>query len=223
MEVQRPQARASDEVVPQDVTVSHYQREVGAQSGQRLTNLFGESLGLEHGQPARQRPLFDGIGLHLLAATGRSIRLGEHTDQLDRGLRAEEIQQRPRDGVGAGVGLGAGATTSGAASTGAGAGVGSGVAASASPGLPIMRRRFTSTTTLLVRPWLKVCLTSPASTERLRPRGLRMRWLSLSSLIIARQSFTYSSIVVGPACGRPTWPEVSRPVALVSIARSLPV
>ena len=69
----------------------------------------------------------------------------------------------------------------GAGDGGAGGGGGGGAAASL-PGLPSTRRRFTSTTTLLVRPWLKVCLTSPASTDRLRPKGLRVRWFS-SSLI----------------------------------------
>ena len=45
------------------------------------------------------------------------------------------------------------------------------------------RVRFTSTTTELVRPWLKVCLTSPASIDRLRPSGLRSRGVSVVSLM----------------------------------------
>ena len=58
---------------------------------------------------------------------------------------------------------------------GAAAGAASG--AGVSPGFTSLRRRFTSTATLLVRPWLKVCLTSPASTALLRPSGLRVRFL----------------------------------------------
>ena len=53
---------------------------------------------------------------------------------------------------------------------GGGAATGSGAGA-ASPGLPMSLRRLTSTTTLLVRPWLKVCLTSPAWTEVFSPSG----------------------------------------------------
>ena len=80
-------------------------------------------------------------------------------------------------GAGARLGVGFGAGGGGGAGSGAGAG------AAASPGLPSTRRRLTSTTTLLVRPWLKVCLTSPASSERLRPSGLRVRGVSSLSLI----------------------------------------
>ena len=90
--------------------------------------------------------------------------------------------------AGAGAGAGAG--------VGAGAGAGSGAFASSaggavSPGFRILRRRFTSTATLLVRPWLKVCLTSPDSTLRLRPSGLRVRVLFSSSLIKLVSSFSH--------------------------------
>ncbi len=68
-----------------------------------------------------------------------------------------------------------------------GAATGAGAGASV-PGFTILRR-FTSTTTLLVRPWLKVCLTSPASTERFSPSGLRpsvgLLSVSLIRLIIS--------------------------------------
>src|SRR4249919_1785614 len=37
-----------------------------------------------------------------------------------------------------------------------------------------MRRFLTSTTTVLERPWLKLCLTLPVSTVRLRPSGGRV-------------------------------------------------
>ena len=54
------------------------------------------------------------------------------------------------------------ATGAGAGSgTGGGGGGGGGAAGGVSPGFTSLRRRFTSTATLLVRPWLKVCLTSP--------------------------------------------------------------
>src|SRR3546814_5645284 len=56
--------------------------------------------------------------------------------------------------------------------------------------LPISRRRFTSTTTVLRRPWLNCCCTWPASTVGLRPSGLRVRvGLSCSSLIENHHSF----------------------------------
>src|SRR5437763_6111679 len=61
-------------------------------------------------------------------------------------------------GFGAGVGASA---TGGGASSGGGA----------SPGRPRMRRFLTSTTTVLERPWLKLCLTLPVSTVRLSPSG----------------------------------------------------
>ena len=54
------------------------------------------------------------------------------------------------------------ATGAGAGSgAGGGGGGGGGAAGGVSPGFTSLRRRFTSTATLLVRPWLKVCLTSP--------------------------------------------------------------
>src|SRR5947209_12444148 len=67
------------------------------------------------------------------------------------------------EGLRAGAaGFGAGV---GASATGGGAGSGGG----ASPGRPRMRRFLTSTTTVLERPWLKLCLTLPVSTVRLMP------------------------------------------------------
>src|SRR5437763_11661687 len=72
------------------------------------------------------------------------------------------------EGLRAGAaGFGAGV---GASATGGGAGSGGG----ASPGRPRMRRFLTSTTTVLERPWLKLCLTLPVSTVRLRPSGGRV-------------------------------------------------
>src|SRR5438477_5249221 len=64
--------------------------------------------------------------------------------------------------AGFGAGLGASAT---------GSGVGGG---GASPGRPRIRRFLTSTTTVFERPWLKLCLTLPVSTVRLRPSGGRV-------------------------------------------------
>src|SRR5919107_315077 len=73
------------------------------------------------------------------------------------GLRAAGV-------AGFGVGLGASATGSGLGAWTGGA----------SPGRPRMRRFLTSTTTVLERPWLKLCLTLPVSTVRLRPSGGRV-------------------------------------------------
>src|SRR4051812_46438126 len=67
-----------------------------------------------------------------------------------------------------GAGLG-GATGAGASATGFGASAGG-----VSPGRPRMRRFLTSTTTVFERPWLKLCLTLPVSTVRLRPSGGRV-------------------------------------------------
>src|SRR5437773_6186613 len=69
---------------------------------------------------------------------------------------------RAAGAAGFGAGLGASATGSGAGGGGA------------SPGRPRIRRFLTSTTTVFERPWLKLCLTLPVSTVRLRPRGGRV-------------------------------------------------
>src|SRR4029079_6167580 len=68
----------------------------------------------------------------------------------------------------------------GAATTGFGAGLGASATGSgrgaggASPGRPRIRRFLTSTTTVLERRWLKLCLTLPVSTVRLTPSGGRV-------------------------------------------------
>src|SRR6185503_14001781 len=69
---------------------------------------------------------------------------------------------------------GAGAAGFGAGFGASATGAGSGAAGGASPGRPRMRRFLTSTTTVLERPWLKLCLTLPVSTVRLRPSGGRV-------------------------------------------------
>src|SRR5437763_15252683 len=82
-------------------------------------------------------------------------------------------------GFGAGVGASA---TGGGASSGGGA----------SPGRPRMRRFLTSTTTVLERPWLKLCLTLPVSTVRLRPSGGRVPSFGFSvwsAILFLRQIF----------------------------------
>ncbi len=87
------------------------------------------------------------------------------------------------------------AGSTGGAGAGATAATGVGRGRPLSPGLPSTRRRLTSTTTLLVRPWLKVCLTSPASTERLSPSGLRVA--GRCAVVIAhtpRLSFKFTSV-----------------------------
>src|SRR6185312_4602567 len=87
-------------------------------------------------------------------------------------------------GAGA-AGFGAGL---GASATGAGLG-GSG---GASPGRPRMRRFLTSTTTVFERPWLKLCLTLPVSTVRLRPSGGRVPSFGFSvwsAILFLRQIF----------------------------------
>src|SRR5690349_11605846 len=55
-----------------------------------------------------------------------------------------------------------------------------------------MRRFLTSTTTVLERPWLKLCLTLPVSTVRLRPSGGRVPSFGLSvwsAILFLRQIF----------------------------------
>src|SRR5947209_6193750 len=86
-------------------------------------------------------------------------------------------------GAGA-AGFGAGF---GASATGSGAGAGG-----ASPGRPRIRRFLTSTTTVFERPWLKLCLTLPVSTVRLRPSGGRVPSFGFSvwsAILILRQIF----------------------------------
>ena len=94
--------------------------------------------------------------------------------------------------------------------SGAGAGAGAGAgrrrrgwrgAGGVSPGFTSLRRRFTSTATLLVRPWLKVCLTSPGCAP-LRLSGLRAGFLS-SSLILAHFSSSIVQFVAARAEARP--------------------
>src|SRR5690348_4840842 len=55
-----------------------------------------------------------------------------------------------------------------------------------------MRRFLTSTTTVFERPWLKLCLTLPVSTVRLRPSGGRVPSFGLSvwsAILFLRQIF----------------------------------
>src|SRR4051812_25693207 len=55
-----------------------------------------------------------------------------------------------------------------------------------------MRRFLTSTTTVLERPWLKLCLTLPVSTVRLRPSGGRVPSFGFSvwsAILSLRQIF----------------------------------
>src|SRR6476619_8428816 len=85
-------------------------------------------------------------------------------------------------GLGAGAGVGAGASATGAGASGGGA----------SPGRPRMRRFLTSTTTVLERPWLKLCFTLPVATVRLRPSGGRVPSFGFSvwsAILFLRQIF----------------------------------
>src|SRR5215210_128674 len=70
-------------------------------------------------------------------------------------------------------GGGAGAAFGGAAGAAVSA-TGVGASNGGSPGRPRIRRFLTSTTTVFERPWLKLCLTLPVSTVRLRPSGGRV-------------------------------------------------
>ena len=65
-------------------------------------------------------------------------------------------------------------------------------AAELRPGRPRMRRFLTSTTTVFERPWLKLCLTLPVSTVRLRPSGGRVPSFGFSvwsAILFLRQIF----------------------------------
>src|SRR5690348_2454707 len=101
------------------------------------------------------------------------------------------------DGLRAGAGAAVFGAGLGASATGAGFG-GSG---GASPGRPRMRRFLTSTTTVFERPWLKLCLTLPVSTVRLRPNGGRVPSFGFSvwSAILFLRSVFFSR--AGPQGG----------------------
>jgi hypothetical protein len=147
-------------------------------------------------------------------ATVRFFGGAQRSSSASRWRRATRSCGVSPDGTtGRGAGLGAGAATTGAGS-GAGAGAGGG-AASGAPGLPISLRRFTSTTTLLVRPWLKVCLTSPASTERLSPNGLRPRVGLLSVSLISTSRPSHQFVVTSGRSGCNC-----RPITLAVFVRS---
>src|SRR5690348_11407436 len=94
------------------------------------------------------------------------------------------------DGLRAGAGAAVFGAGLGASATGAGFGGGGGV----SPGRPRMRRFLTSTTTVFERPWLKLCLTLPVSTVRLRPSGGRVPSFGFSvwSAILFLRSIFFS-------------------------------
>ena len=88
-----------------------------------------------------------------------------------------------------GCGAGGRASAPGAGRPAAGFGASAG---GASPGRPRMRRFLTSTTTVFERPWLKLCLTLPVSTVRLRPSGGRVPSFGLSvwsAILFLRQIF----------------------------------
>src|SRR3954452_12409590 len=109
-------------------------------------------------------------------------------------------------GGGGAAGLGAGF---GASATGAGAGASTG-GGGASPGRPRMRRFLTSTTTVLERPWLKLCLTLPVSTVRLRPSGGRVPSFGFSVwsvILFLRQIFVSRA---GPQGGFSTFRTTNR-------------
>src|SRR4051794_10085300 len=78
-----------------------------------------------------------------------------------------------------------------------------------------MRRFLTSTTTVLERPWLKLCLTLPVSTVRLRPSGGRVPSFGFSvwSAILFLRSVFFSR--AGPQGGvstfRTTYPASESP------------
>src|SRR5204862_7371127 len=104
--------------------------------------------------------------------------------------------ERRAAGAGA-AGLGAGL---GASAAGAGAGVSTG-GGGGSPGRPRMRLFLTSTTTVLERPWLKLCLTLPVSTVRLRPSGGRVPSFGFSvvwsAILFLRQIFFSRAVPQG--------------------------
>src|SRR5690348_10018114 len=94
-----------------------------------------------------------------------------------------------RFGTAGGGGLGAAGAGFGASAAGLGASAGG-----ASPGRPRMRRFLTSTTTVFERPWLKLCLTLPVSTVRLRPSGGRVPSFGFSvwSAILSLRQIVFS-------------------------------
>src|SRR3954447_21307011 len=92
-----------------------------------------------------------------------------------------------RAGAAAAAGLGAAGSGLGASAIGSGASAGG-----VSPGRPRIRRFLTSTTTVFDRPWLKLCLTLPVSTVRLRPSGGRVPSFGFSvwsAILSLRQIF----------------------------------
>ena len=78
----------------------------------------------------------------------------------------------------------------------------------ASPGRPRMRRFLTSTTTVFERPWLKLCLTLPVSTVRLRPSGGRVPSFGFSvwsAILFLRQISSAEPVLkAGSPPSRPT-------------------
>ena len=150
-------------------------------SARRLAVLLAAARFLERGEP-RFLGLAQQLRLKLLAAGDVVLRR-----RLAR-LRA----RAPR----------AWARASGASAAGLGR-----LAGGASPGRPRMRRFLTSTTTVFERPWLKLCLTLPVSTVRLRPSGGRVPSFGFSvwSAILFLRQIRQSS-----RCRR----RVRRPLAL---------
>ena len=97
-----------------------------------------------------------------------------------------------------------GSTVPGGSGGSSGSGGGSGTSGGgASPGLVKTRRCLRSTTTVFERPWLKLCLTLPVSTVRLRPSGGRVPSFGFSvwsAILFLRQ---ISSAEPVPKAGSP--------------------
>src|SRR5215210_6823463 len=103
-------------------------------------------------------------------------------------------------------GGGAGAAFGGAAGAAVSA-TGVGASNGGSPGRPRIRRFLTSTTTVFERPWLKLCLTLPVSTVRLRPSGGRVPSFGFSvwsAILFLRRFFSRAGPQGGIAAFRTT-------------------
>ena len=103
MQIQGSKPRRSNEVLIQDMPVSHDERHIGLECGELRTHVVGDFFRLINRQPAGERPGLDFVGGDLLPSTHRAVWLCEHRD--DPGDRTpfahQPVEQREGDGIGA--------------------------------------------------------------------------------------------------------------------------
>lgn len=97
MKIEHTQPGRADDVVAQDVAVSHDEPKVRRKVGELRARAVGQFFRLKHRQAPRLGPGLDRVGLHFLPAAHGTIRLGKHAHHLRDGgtLARQPVEDRP--------------------------------------------------------------------------------------------------------------------------------